>query len=212
LRYLKKFLTVIIIFCSFIICGISGTQQVSASESGKTDTSYTIIYDDSAYLIKDTDKPQLYDVMESISKDTNVIFYTTDSTEYGRNTADICQNYCAEHFGSSKTAPVIMFTIDMYNREIYMYCTGSTRKIVRNAEANSITDNVYKSATAGDYGKCAINAFTQAENCLAGGKVKRPMQIINNVLLPSFVFFKLRQWSCTAVIIISYNSNHHNYF
>ena len=40
-----------------------------------------------------------------------------------------------------------------------------------------------KSATAGDYGKCAINAFTQAENCLAGGKVKRPMQIINNVLL-----------------------------
>jgi hypothetical protein len=113
LRYLKKFLTVIIIFCSFIICGISGTQQVSASESGKTDTSYTIIYDDSAYLIKDTDKPQLYDVMESISKDTNVIFYTTDSTEYGRNTADICQNYCAEHFGSSKTAPVIMFTIDI---------------------------------------------------------------------------------------------------
>ena len=77
MRYLKKFLTVIIIFCSFIICGISGTQQVSASESGKTDTSYTIIYDDSAYLIKDTDKPQLYDVMESISKDTNVIFYTT---------------------------------------------------------------------------------------------------------------------------------------
>ena len=33
-----------------------------------------------------------------------------------------------------------------------------------------------------------------------------------NVFLSSFVFFKLRQWSCTAVIIISYNSNHHNYF
>lgn len=74
MRYLKKFLAVIIIFCCFIICGISGTQQVSASESGKTDTSYTIIYDDSAYLIKDTDKPQLYDVMESISRNTNVIF------------------------------------------------------------------------------------------------------------------------------------------
>jgi len=64
-----------------------------------------------------------------------------------------------------------------------MYCTGDTRKIIRNAEANSITDNVYKSATAGDYGKCAIDAFTQAQNCLAGGRIKRPMQIINNVLL-----------------------------
>lgn len=73
--------------------------------------------------------------------------------------------------------------IDMYHREIYMYCTGDTRKIIRNAEANSITDNVYKSATAGDYGKCAIDAFTQAQNCLAGGRIKRPMQIINNVLL-----------------------------
>ena len=55
--------------------------------------------------------------MESISRDTNVIFYTTDSTEYGRNTADICQNYCAEHFGSSKTAPVIM-SIKVLQQEI----------------------------------------------------------------------------------------------
>lgn len=181
LKYLRRLLTVILILCAFAASALFFTEQAGAS--GQETGDYRIIYDDSAYLIDDDDESGLYEIMENISKNTNVIFYTTRTSEYGMSTADICQNYCAEHFGTSKTAPVLMFTIDMYHREIYMYCTGDTRKIIRNAEANSITDNVYKSATAGDYGKCAIDAFTQAQNCLAGGRIKRPMQIINNVLL-----------------------------
>lgn len=181
LKYLRRLLTVILILCAFAASALFFTEQAGAS--GQETGDYRIIYDDSAYLIDDDDESGLYEIMENISKNTNVIFYTTRTSEYGMSTADICQNYCAEYFGTSKTAPVLMFTIDMYNREIYMYCTGDIRKIIRNAEANSITDNVYKSATAGDYGKCAIDAFTQAQNCLAGGRIKRPMQIINNVLL-----------------------------
>lgn len=181
MKYLRRLLTVILILCAFAASALFFTEQAGAS--GQETGDYRIIYDDSAYLIDDDDESGLYEIMENISKNTNVIFYTTRTSEYGMSTADICQNYCAEYFGTSKTAPVLMFTIDMYHREIYMYCTGDTRKIIRNAEANSITDNVYKSATAGDYGKCAIDAFTQAQNCLAGGRIKRPMQIINNVLL-----------------------------
>lgn len=181
LKYLRRLLTAILILCTFVASALFFTEQADAS--GQQTGDYRIIYDDSVYLIDDDDESALYEIMESISRNTNVIFYTTRTSEYGMSTADICQNYCAEYFGTSKTAPVLMFTIDMYHREIYMYCTGDTRKVIRNAEANSITDNVYKSATAGDYGKCAIDAFTQAQNCLAGGRIKRPMQIINNILL-----------------------------
>lgn len=181
LKYLRRLLTAILILCTFVASVLFFTEQADAS--GQQTGDYRIIYDDRAYLIDDDDESDLYEIMESISKNTNVIFYTTRTSEYGISTADICQNYCAEYFGTSKTAPVLMFTIDMYHREIYMYCTGDTRKVIRNAEANSITDNVYKSATAGDYGKCAIDAFTQAQNCLSGGRIKRPMQMINNVLL-----------------------------
>lgn len=102
---------------------------------------YDVIYRDKAELVGDDEKEAVLASMEPISEYANVIFYTTDEYE-ASDTATVCEKICEGYYGSSKKAPVVMFAIDMYNREIYLYCTGPTRHIIRNRDANSITDNI----------------------------------------------------------------------
>ena len=91
---------------------------------------YDVIYRDKAELVGDDEKEAVLASMEPISEYANVIFYTTDEYE-ASDTATVCEKICEGYYGSSKKAPVVMFAIDMYNREIYLYCTGPTRHIIR---------------------------------------------------------------------------------
>lgn len=201
MNYLKKSISVLIAVwlccCIFVRGGAVSVYAGEVSEIAGDGSGYKIIYSDEAGLITGEDKEELIDVMREISREANVIFYTTRSAT-ASNAGEISARVCASYFGSSKTSPVVMFTIDMAHREIYMYCTGDIRHIIRNAEANTITDNVYKYASDAQYGKCAIEAFRQADMCLDGRQIKRPMQIINNLLLAlilgftaNFIFLKV---------------------
>ena len=73
--------------------------------------------------------------------------------------------------------------------EIYLYCTGPTRHIIRNRDANSITDNIYRLASARRYDDCAIGAFEQCQRLLTGSSIRRPMQRINNLFLAIILGF-----------------------
>ena len=149
---------------------------------------HRIIYYDKAQIVDASGKADVIEAMKAISADSNVIFYTTDRNEAGE-TADVCANVCASYFGSKKTAPVVMFTIDMYHREIYMYCTGPVRKIIRSRDALAITDNIYKLASKEQYAQCAVQAFNQAQLRINGLSIKRPMQIATNALLAVMLGF-----------------------
>ena len=139
-------------------------------------------------MVGDDEKEAVLASMEPISEYANVIFYTTDEYE-ASDTATVCEKICAGYYGSSKKAPVVMFAIDMYNREIYLYCTGPTRHIIRNRDANSITDNIYRLASARRYDDCAIGAFEQCQRLLTGSSIRRPMQRINNLFLAIILGF-----------------------
>ena len=149
---------------------------------------YDVIYRDKAELVGDDEKEAVLASMEPISEYANVIFYTTDEYE-ASDTATVCEKICAGYYGSSKKAPVVMFAIDMYNREIYLYCTGPTRHIIRNRDANSITDNIYRLASARRYDDCAIGAFEQCQRLLTCSSIRRPMQRINNLFLAIILGF-----------------------
>lgn len=151
---------------------------------------YDIIYEDQAELVGDDEKEAVLASMEPISEYANVIFYTTEEKE-ASTTAAVCEKVCAGYYGSSKKTPVVMFTIDMYHREIYLYCTGPTRHIIRNRDANSITDNIYRLASAKRYDDCAIGAFEQCQRLLTGSSIWRPMQRINNLFLAIILGFLL---------------------
>ena len=151
---------------------------------------YDIIYEDQAELVGDDEKEAVLASMEPISEYANVIFYTTEEKE-ASTTAAVCEKVCAGYYGSSKKTPVVLFTIDMYHREIYLYCTGPTRHIIRNRDANSITDNIYRLASAKRYDDCAIGAFEQCQRLLTGSSIWRPMQRINNLFLAIILGFLL---------------------
>ena len=164
---------------------------------------YDIIYQDKAGLVDDVQhKEEILSYMKEISAYANVIFYTTDEYE-ASEAAKVCEKVCGSYYGSSKKVPTVMFTIDMFNREIYLYCTGPTRHIIRNRDALSITDNIYRLASAQRYGQCAARAFEQCVSLLSGSSIRRPMQRINNLFLAvilgflfNYLYLKMsRKWT-----------------
>lgn len=164
---------------------------------------YDVVYQDKAGLVEDgEEKEQILSYMKEISAYANVIFYTTDEFEASK-TADVCEKVGAEYYGRTKTVPMVLFTIDMYHRELYLYCTGSTRHIIRNRDANAITDNIYRLASNREYGQCAARAFEQCVRLLTGNNIRRPMQRINNLFLAvilgflfNYLYLKLsRKWA-----------------
>lgn len=204
---IKKKIICMIIALSAVIAGLAigsgmltcGTLTAAAAQDIEDITEsvtediteadgHRIIYYDKAQIVDASGKADVIEAMKAISADSNVIFYTTDRNEAGE-TADVCANVCASYFGSKKTAPVVMFTIDMYHREIYMYCTGPVRKIIRSRDALAITDNIYKLASKEQYAQCAVQAFNQAHLRINGLSIKRPMQIATNALLAVMLGF-----------------------
>lgn len=182
--------TVFVVFSIFSVSALADDSKssVTSSEEIITGEKYEIIYRDEAELIEESEKPRVVEAMRKVAANANVIFYTT-STPGTSDTSLACERACASYYGTSKTDPVVMFTIDMKNRQIYMYCTGDVRHIIRNTEATIITDNIYLYAKGGRYDECAVQAFDQAHTLLNGKKIKRPMQIINNILLSLIVGF-----------------------
>ncbi len=169
---------------------LAAAAEVSEEAEFYDGLEYDIIYEDKAGLVSEEEKDAVLESMEPIAAYANVIFYTTDTYE-ASETATVCEKVCAGYYGSSKKTPVVLFTIDLYHREIYVYCTGPTRHIIRNRDATSITDNIYRLASAGRYDQCAISAFEQCLRLLSGSSIRRPMQWINNLFLAIILGFLL---------------------
>ena len=70
----------------------------------------------------------------------------------------------------------------MDRRWLQIHTDGSVNKIVTPNYCQSITDNVYKMATIGDYYSCVSEAFKQMTTLLEGGKISQPMKHASNAL------------------------------
>lgn len=134
---------------------------------------------DDAGLLKESDRNSLVESMKPITQYCSVLLLTTTSN----NTS--LQDYAWQRgsavFGSSESFTVLM--IDMGNRQIYIGSTSDIRKTLSTARANTITDNVYRYATNGDYAACARTAFEQMFTVLDGGNIPAPMKIIGCILI-----------------------------
>lgn len=84
---------------------------------------------------------------------------------------------------SSERTVELFFLIDMDNRNIWIHSDGAVYKVITTSYANTITDNVYRYASAGDYYECAAKAYEQITDLLKGYKIAQPMKYINNILL-----------------------------
>lgn len=144
------------------------------------ETQYKALVKDEADLLSDEEEKILLNEMTSLTEWGNVFFATADYSWSG-STEDLAATLYENEFG--KGASGAIFIIDMNKRNIWIHSDGNVNKIVTPNYCQSITDNIYKMATGGDYYSCASKAFTQINTLLAGGKISQPMKHISNYLI-----------------------------
>lgn len=142
-------------------------------------TGYQAVVQDDAGLVSEAQAKQLLSEMEPITAYGNVAFKTIDYNM--SSTSRYAETWLHETFGYGVSATV--FLIDMDNRYIYIFSDGAIYKTITTSYADTITDNVYRYASASDYYTCASVAFEQINMLLKGQKINQPMKYISNVLL-----------------------------
>lgn len=143
-----------------------------------SDTGYRVFLQDDAQLLGEEEERELASLMADITAYGNVMFKTTDSGVW--DTASYAGEYYREKTG---TESGILLLIDMDNRMIWIHSDGAVYQVITRSYANTITDNVYRYASDGDYFECASQAFGQALALLKGNRIAQPMKYISNALL-----------------------------
>ena len=142
------------------------------------DTEYRIYIEDRAELLTEDQRRELFQAMQRITAYGNAAFLTTDRN--AASTESLARSYYMERFGTDSGT---VFVIDMDNRNIWIHSDGAVYKVITSAYADTVTDNVYRYASDGDYYGCAREAFAEIYALLEGQRIAQPMKYISNALL-----------------------------
>ncbi len=169
--------------CILLLCPLTAqtaqaAQPAEAVVYRNEETGYTVLMEDDAGLLTESERTALAAQMQEITDYGSAAFKTV--FENSASTDSFARRYYASVFSDESG---ILFLIDMDNRNIWIYCDGAVYKTVTEDYADTITDNVYTYASAGDYYQCASAAFEQAAALLKGHKIAQPMKYICNALL-----------------------------
>lgn len=169
---LKK--SLLLVLGVLIICTFLPAVSVLAANQ--------LVVEDDADILTPDEEARLIRDYSAITEYMGAAFVTTDAASAG--TSAFAEDYAISHYGNS---PAVIFVIDMYDRELYIYSNGTALKTITRADARAITDNVYKSASRGDYYECADGAFRQIYAKCTGQKLARPVKHITNALIAVLV-------------------------
>ena len=180
MKMLKKrwFAGICVFLFSAVFMSAAFVQEAKAESYVNEDTNYRIIIEDDADLLDDEEEILLLDDMKDITQYGNVAFKSIDHNS--SSAKNYAENYYYNNFGNSSG---IVFLIDMDNRRIQIAADGAIYKVVTPAKANTITDNIYRYASAKNYYLCAKNAFSQIKALLEGGRIAEPMKHVSNAIL-----------------------------
>lgn len=167
----KKFLLLLalLVFCAAALPPV----RLFAAESSKR-----LVVEDGADLLTDEEEARLIEDYSAVTEYMDAAFVTTDHSS--GSTASYAEEYAIRHYGND---PAVIFIIDMEDRELYIYANGSALKTISRADARAITDNIYRSASRGDYYECANRAFSQILAKCSGARLARPVKHATNALI-----------------------------
>lgn len=176
---MRKFLSCLtaLLLALFPLAGAMG-EDVTEKDG---ETGYTLIIEDKAGLLDPAEIRAVTEAMRPVLQYASAGFITRAADGDSGNSATKAQRWGDGVFGSGTRFTV--FIIDMQNRHLDIYASRPLAGVLTAAEENSITDNVYKLASSGNYGECAGEAFRQIERVLRGEKIATPMKTISNALL-----------------------------
>ena len=171
---MKKF----ILFLLALALTLPGLAAAETMTRQNSETGYKAVIEDQAGLLDSAEYDSLFATMMPITEVCNAGFYTYqgESSEYVLTKAKTWAN-------SNFTGTVTLFIIDMATRQLAVWSSSDVEQTLTQAKGYTITDNVYKYASRGQYAACAEAAFNQMNRALKGEQVSGPMRVISNALL-----------------------------
>ena len=170
--------SVVVLIAPFVRDGIVSAISSKAPKDGEVSQSFRIEINDGAGLLRDDEEDALREELAAVAKHYNVAFVSTKEST-GLNARERADLLLSDLFADSHG---ILLLIDMYNREIYIRA-GDSVKHLTVAKCETITDNVYTYASAGDYYQCASKAFAQIARIVEGKSIPEVMKHMSNALL-----------------------------
>lgn len=140
---------------------------------------YGITLRDEAELFSQQERASLEKTMEQLTAYCPVALLTTRDAR-GLSTAALAERVYEALYAPKKNS--VLFLIDLDNRSLWIEA-GDELELLSVGMCDSITDNVYRYASEGDYCRCAREAFRQMRTVLAEGKVPQPMKHLSNLLI-----------------------------
>ena len=178
IRAITSSLLAVILFAA-CFAGLRITSHAAENDSG-----YGVVLEDQADLFSDAEEALLLNELARNSEYGNMAVVTLpEGNTYG-SAQNAAERLTWEWFSDVDGAT---FVIDMETRYLYLYTYGSLMKIISVSDCDSITDNVYRQASRGDYYGCASDVMAQVYKLVTGHQIARPMMIMLTVLISLFL-------------------------
>lgn len=142
-----------------------------------SDTGYKAEIVDNAELLSSSEENSLIEIMQTATLHGDACALTVSYNEY--NSAASLADYYIQSYNYN----AVVLLIDMDTREIYIKCNGDIADMIPDDDCYTITDNVYKYATNGEYYKACLKSYEKINYILEGGKIAQPLKYISIVLL-----------------------------
>lgn len=167
-----------------ILITVFMTASCCALETGG-ETGYRAVIDDQAGLLKETELPEIMEALKKVTVHCHagVLTRSRDNASSLSQSSDVeavALKWGKDTFGDTG---FIVFFIDMKTRNVCISANQDISRRFTNADADIVTDNIYRDAKNEQYGRCAVNALEQIAQVLDGEQIARPMKYISNVLI-----------------------------
>ena len=169
---MKKILAFLLIL--LLLIPVLAAAETRTNET----TGFIAVLDDSGSLLDTAEYDGVWEAMMPVTEYCNVGFYTCSGSDK-TYVMDKAKAWANANFKGTCT----LFIIDMATRQLAVWSSTDVQKTLTQSKGYTITDNVYKYASRGDYAGCAESAFNQMYKVLKGVNVKGPMRVISNALL-----------------------------
>lgn len=147
-------------------------------EYSNPQTGYAVYISDEENLLSDDEESKLIEEMIPVTAYGNIGFVSCEN--YSESTSNYASWIYDRIFGSESGT---MLVIDMGQRQLYIKNNGKVGETITNAYSNTISDNIYRYASDGDYYSCACVYCSQVYTVLEGGRIAQPMRYITAALL-----------------------------
>ncbi len=181
MKTISKRNLIISLFAGVILLFAGSSKSIAAANYLYTnpDTGHSVIIYDEADLLTAEEEKSLVEVMMPLTEYGCIGFASVNEN----NTSVQYKAEEISHNSFGRMPSQTLFFIDMDHREIFIYSDGSNYKTITTAKANIITDNIYTYASAGNYYRCASEAYAQMGQILSGGRIAAPLRYVTSALL-----------------------------